>query len=100
MCEGSLRLSKTEAAFHQGCALALTGRAADAVRTITSGVTAWRSTGATCWTPFQMWFLAHAHARLGQFDEAWRCIGEALDALGGSGRAAPKDEVRVWTQAV
>ena len=27
-----------------------------------------------------MWFLAHAHARLGQFDEAGRCIGEALAA--------------------
>jgi predicted ATPase len=27
-----------------------------------------------------MCFLAHAHARLGQFDEAWRCIGEALAA--------------------
>ena len=77
--QGAL-LRKAEAVFHQGCALALTGRAADAVRTITSGVTAWRSTGATCWTPFQMWFLAHAHARLGQFDEAWRCIGEALAA--------------------
>jgi class 3 adenylate cyclase/predicted ATPase len=77
--QGAL-LRKAEAVFHQGCALALTGRAADAVRTITSGVTAWRSTGATCWTPVQMCFLAHAHARLGQFNEAWRCIGEALAA--------------------
>jgi hypothetical protein len=25
-------------------------------------------------------FLAHAHARLGQFNDAWRCIGEALAA--------------------
>ena len=77
--QGAL-LRKAEAVFHQGCALALTGRAADAVRTITSGVTAWRSTGATCWTPLHMLFLADAHARLGQFDDAWRCIGEGMAA--------------------
>ena len=60
-------LRKAEAIFQQGCALALIGRTADAVQTITSGVTAWRSTGATCWTPLHMLFLAQAHARLGQF---------------------------------
>ena len=31
----------------QGCVLALTGKASDAVQMITSGITAWRSTGAT-----------------------------------------------------
>jgi predicted ATPase len=77
--QGTL-LRKAEAVFHQGCALALTGRAADAVQTITSGVTAWRSTGATCWTPLHMLFLADAYARLGQFDDAWRCIGEGMAA--------------------
>jgi predicted ATPase len=25
--------------------------------------------------------LAHAHAELGQFDEAWRCIGEAIATM-------------------
>ena len=73
-------LRKAEAIFQQGCVLALTGRAADAVQTITSGVTAWRATGATCWTPLHMWFLASAHARLGQFDDARRCIDEAMAA--------------------
>ena len=73
-------LRKAEAIAQQGCALALTGRAADAVQAITSGVTAWRSTGATCWTPLHMLFLADAHARLGQFNDAWRCIGEAMAA--------------------
>jgi predicted ATPase len=73
-------LRKAEGIFQQGCALALTGRAADAVQTITSGVAEWRATGATCWTPLHMWFLAHSHARLGQFDCAWRCISEAMTA--------------------
>jgi predicted ATPase len=73
-------LRKAEAIFQQGCALALAGRAADALQMISSGMTAWRATGATCWTPLHMWFLAHAHAKLGQFDCAWRCIGEAMKA--------------------
>jgi predicted ATPase len=76
---GSL-LRKAEAMFHRGCVLALTGRAADAVQMITSGVTAWASTGATVWTPLHMSFLANAYARLGQFDNAWRSIGEAMAA--------------------
>ena len=73
-------LRKAEATFQHGCVLALTGRAADAVQTITSGVTAWRSTGATCWTPLHMSFLASAYTRLGQLDDAWRCIREAMAA--------------------
>jgi predicted ATPase len=78
--EKGASLRKAEGVFQQGCVLALTGRAADAVQTIASGVTAWRSTGATCWTPLHMWFSAHAHTRLGQLDEAWRCICEAMAA--------------------
>jgi predicted ATPase len=78
--EKGVLLRKAEGTFRRGCVFALTGRAADAVQMITSGVTAWRSTGSTIWTPLQMSFLAHAHAGLGQFDEAWRCIGEAVTA--------------------
>jgi predicted ATPase len=73
-------LRKAEGIFEQGCVLALTGRAAEAVQTINAGVTAWRSTGATCWTPLHMCFLAQAHAKLGQFDKAWRCLNEATAA--------------------
>ena len=75
-------LRKAEELFRRGCVFALTGRAADAVQMITSGVTAWRSTGSTVWTPLHMSFLANAYARLGQFDDAWRCIGEAMTASG------------------
>jgi tetratricopeptide (TPR) repeat protein len=65
----------------QGCLLALTGKAADAVHMITSGITALRSTGATLWTPLWLSCLARAHAELGQFGHAWRCIGEAMRAV-------------------
>ena len=73
-------MRKAEAVFQRGCVLALTARTADAVETIGSAVRAWRSTGATCWTPLHMLFLADAHARLRQFDDAWRRIGEGMAA--------------------
>jgi tetratricopeptide (TPR) repeat protein len=62
----------------QGFLLALTGNAADAVQMITSGSTAWRSTGATVWLPLILSYLAKAYAELGQFDDAWRSIDEAM----------------------
>ncbi len=65
----------------QGCMCAMTGKAADAVTMITSGIAASRSTGATLWVPVCLAYLTAAHAELGQFDDAWRCIGEALSAV-------------------
>jgi len=65
----------------RGCILTLTGKPSDAVELITSGITAWRLTGATVWLPFYLSHLARAHAELGQFDDAWRCIGEATTAV-------------------
>jgi predicted ATPase len=62
----------------QGSILSLIGQAADAVHTITSGITAWRSTGATVFIPWWLSCLARAYAELGQFDDALRCIGEAM----------------------
>ena len=67
--------------MNQGCVLALTGKASDAVQMITSGITAFRSTGATLWMPLHLSYLARAYAELGQFDDAWRCIGEAMTAI-------------------
>ena len=80
-------LRKAEGVFQKGCALALTGKDAEAVQVITSGITAWRATGATCWTPLHMSFLANAYARLGQFDDARRCIGEAMAASEATGES-------------
>jgi predicted ATPase len=65
----------------QGCVLALTGKASDAVHMITSGITAWRSTGATVWVPLFLTYLARAYAELSQFDDAWRCIGEVMTTV-------------------
>jgi class 3 adenylate cyclase/tetratricopeptide (TPR) repeat protein len=69
------------AVMQRGCIWALTGKASDAVQTITSGVTAWRSTGSTAMMPSYLSYLARAHAELGQFDDAMRCIGEAITTV-------------------
>jgi predicted ATPase len=65
----------------QGCVLALTGNAADAVQMITSGIKAWRSIGGKAWLPWYLSYLARAYAELGQFDDAWRSIYEAMTAV-------------------
>jgi class 3 adenylate cyclase/predicted ATPase len=62
----------------QGCILAATGRAADAVPMISGGIAAWLSTGSTFWMPLYLSYLARAHAELGQFESAWHCIDEAM----------------------
>ena len=65
----------------QGCVFALTGKASDAVRMITSGVAAVQSTGQTLWMPLFLSFLARTYVDLGQFDAASRSIGEAIVAM-------------------
>ena len=57
-----------------------TGKAAEAVQMITSSMAALRATGATLFMPLYLSHLARAYAELGQFDDAWRCIGEAMTA--------------------
>ena len=65
----------------RGWLLGLTGRASDAIQTITSGIAAWRSTGTTLFLPLWLSYLAGAYAELGQLDQAWRCIGEAMSII-------------------
>jgi predicted ATPase len=67
--------------MNQGNVLALTGRASDATDMLISGISAWRTTGSTLLLPLYLPRLARAHAELGQFEEAWRCIGEAMTAV-------------------
>jgi len=39
------------------------------------------STGATLFLPVYLSYLALAHAKLGQIDDAWRCVGEAMTTM-------------------
>jgi class 3 adenylate cyclase/predicted ATPase len=72
---------KANAILQRGGVSVLTGKAADALQMITSGLTLWRSTGSTLYVPSWLAYLARAYAELGQFDDAWRCIGEAITAV-------------------
>ena len=72
---------KAQGMMNQGSLFALTGKAANAVQMITSGLNAHRSTGATVWMPSYLPYLARAYADLGQFDAARRCISEAMTAI-------------------
>src|SRR5208337_798395 len=71
---------KARGMMNQGSVLALTGRALDAIGMLTSGIAALRTTGATANMPIYLSHLARAHAELGQFEQAWRCIDEAMAA--------------------
>ena len=77
---GAPVLEGTGIAF-RGALFALTGKASDAVRAITSGMTSLRSTGATLYEPWHLWHLAMAYAELGQLDDARRCIDDAIDKV-------------------
>ena len=65
----------------QGWLLGLSGKASDAVQMITTGINAHRSTGATIYVPMYLSHLMRAYAEVGQFDDAWRCIEEAMRAV-------------------
>jgi predicted ATPase len=48
---------------------------------MTGGLAAWRSTGTTLRIPTFLFYLARAYAELGEFDNAWRCIDEAMTSV-------------------
>ena len=87
--EKSASYWKAWAIISQGWLLALSGKPSDAIEMITSGVGAYRSTGATIYAPMYLSYLTRAHAEVGQLAEAWRCIEEAVAAV-------EKTKERLW----
>jgi predicted ATPase len=77
----------------QGCLLAFSGKAAEAIQTIIAGVTAWRSLGATLNVPLYLAYLAKAHGEVDQMGDARRCIGEATTVIETSGETWCEAEV-------
>jgi predicted ATPase len=65
----------------RGMLFALTGKASDAIRAITSGSASLLATGASLYEPRNLWYLAVAYAELGRPDDARRCIDDAIDKL-------------------
>ena len=74
-------LWKAVGMMFEGCVLASTGKASEAVEMLTAGSTEYRSTGATTFLTWFLSYLARAYGELGQFDDAWRCIGEVMTAV-------------------
>jgi class 3 adenylate cyclase/predicted ATPase len=79
--EKGAALWKALATMQEGCVLALSGKASEAIQVINSGIAAYRSTGSRVYLPIFWSHLSRAYADLGQFDEAWCCIGEAMAAV-------------------
>jgi predicted ATPase len=79
--EKNAQFWKTLGATHQGCVLALTGKAAEAIATIKLGLAAIQSMRVSNTVPYYLSALAHAHAELSQFNDARRCLDEAMSII-------------------
>ncbi len=79
--EKGVLLWKTLGTLFRGRLFGLTGNASAAVQMIAAGISALRSAGSMFWMPLYSSYLAKGYAELGKFDDAWRCIGEAMTAV-------------------
>ena len=79
--EKGAALWKALGTMQKGCVSAQSGKASEAIQMITSGITMYRSTGSRVYLPIFLSHLSRAHAELDQFDDAWRCITEAITAV-------------------
>ena len=65
----------------RGSLLAQMGKAADAVQMTRCGLSAWQATGSTCFLPWLLSHLAKSYGELGQIEEAWCYVSEAMTAV-------------------
>jgi predicted ATPase len=84
---------KASGMLMRGCLFALIGKASDAIQMIAFGLTAYRSTGSTMWMPLFLSHLGRAYADSGKFDDARRCIGEAITTVAATGEKWCEAEV-------
>jgi class 3 adenylate cyclase/predicted ATPase len=79
--EKSVLFWKAVGTMLQGWVLAQIGKPSEAVHQTTSGITAYRSIGTTYNLPLALSYLAQAYADVSEFEDAWRCINEAMAAV-------------------
>jgi predicted ATPase len=72
---------KMLATVQRGCIWAQTGKASDAIQTISGEIAGLHAIGATVWGTAWLAHLALAYAEIGKFDDVWRNIGEAIAAV-------------------
>ena len=65
----------------QGALKLLTAQPSDAVHLLTTGINAFRLTGATVFVPWYLTLLATAYESLNHYDDASRTISEAKEAV-------------------
>jgi predicted ATPase len=65
----------------RGCLFSASHDTSNAIQVITSGLTAWRSMGSTVFIPLCLPYLARAHAEIGNFEQAWQSVREAMSAV-------------------
>jgi tetratricopeptide (TPR) repeat protein len=87
---------KALATINEGLLLAVDGNESDAIKVFTSGMAAYQSTGATLYRPQHLSYLASAYAEVSQFEEAWRCISEAMTAVETTKESWYEAESIVW----
>jgi predicted ATPase len=64
--------------FSRTVLLFLTGDAQFAIQTLNSTLAVLRTIGTTVTSPLLLYYLAQAHMEMGQFDDAHRCVSEAI----------------------
>ncbi len=79
--EKGSRLWKAGGIINEGSVLALAGRASDAIEMFELRDCCVDNGSDNFYFTLHLPHLARAHAELGQFEEAWRCIGEAVTAV-------------------
>jgi predicted ATPase len=77
-------LWKSVVRIGRGSLFAQMGEAADAVQMTPRGLSAWQATGSTCFLPWLLSHLAKSYGELGQIDEAWHHVREAMTAVAAS----------------
>ena len=65
----------------RGALLAVTGKFFDAVKLLTPGIEVFREMGITFLVPTYLSYLATAYMGLGELNDAWRCIQEAMTTI-------------------
>jgi class 3 adenylate cyclase/predicted ATPase len=80
--------------LHKASVLAATNVPSAATQLFASGAAALQSTGSTLWLPFYLPFVGLAFARSHNFDDAWRCIGQATTMAETSGERRYEPEVQ------
>jgi class 3 adenylate cyclase/predicted ATPase len=73
-------LWKSQGTKNRAFVFALTGSAANAIQMITWGIDTARWAGSTLFVPLDLSYLAIAHAQLNHFEDAWRCVSDAMSA--------------------